>query len=380
MLLAIKDIRFNRMRFLLTVAGLTAMVTMTLALNGLYRGVSRDSLIITETIGADAWLVQRGRDAPFNDDSTVSPLLDRRAEGVPGVREARRFMAYGFRLVFGDRIMRMTILGLDFPKDRGDWIPLIAGRALGTSRYEMIVDKSIGLSIGERLRLGRDEFTVVGVSLGQVDLSGDGLVFVSFPDAQSIVTNLPSEAVLLSRAMHGAGEPRIGSNPVQAVVVKFVSAASESLLRERISTWGDVTMVTNAEQERAIIMGRLWRLRVQILAFVILMYIICGAMVALTIFTVVLENLKTISLLKLVGASDFYVSFWIIQYAIVMAGMSFLLAVAVGLCTFDLFPRSVILLPWDIAVLGGSLFLICVLSSAFSVSKAIQVRANEALS
>jgi putative ABC transport system permease protein len=377
MLLAVKDIRFNRMRFALTVVGLTAILYITLAMNGLYRGVYRESVLVVDNIGADAWLVQRGTDAPFNDGSSVSRLLDRRAEGVPGVRQARRFLHFGFRMVFGNHTIRMTIVGLDFPKDKGNWIPLIAGRPMQTSHFEMIVDQSTGLSIGERLRIGRDDFVVVGVSSGQRDLNGEGLVFVSVADAQSILTNVPGEVVLLTRATKG--QVKRDNAPVQAVMLTFVSEATEPLIRERTAKWGDITMI-KAEQKHAIVMGRLWPLRVSILAFVVLMYLICGATIALTIFTIVLEKLQVISLLKLVGASNFYVSLWVLQYAVMMAGTAFILAVGVAYLSFGLFPRSVVLHPSDVALSGGALMVICVLASAFSVNRALRVHAREILS
>jgi putative ABC transport system permease protein len=163
-------------------------------------------------------------------------------------------------------------------------------------------------------------------------------------------------------------------------MLTFVSEATEPLIRERTAKWGDITMISKAEQKHAIVMGRLWPLRVSILAFVVLMYLICGATIALTIFTIVLEKLQVISLLKLVGASNFYVSLWVLQYAVMMAGTAFILAVGVAYLSFGLFPRSVVLHPSDVALSGGALMVICVLASAFSVNRALRVHAREILS
>ncbi|WOJ88125.1 ABC transporter permease [Methylocapsa polymorpha] len=369
---------------MLAVAGLTAILTMSLAMNGLYRGIVHESLIMVENIGADAWLVQGGRDGPFNDESHVSELLDRRAEGLHGVREARRFLAFSFPISFGSHKERYSILALDFPKDKGEWMPLIAGRFLESPHFEMIVDKSTGLALGERLRVGRDDYVVVGVTTGQVDMAGDGLIFVSLPDAQSILNVAPSEAVLLARASSrnqiATSSVVGGTRPIMAVILTFEPGAPVEAIREKVASWGDVTMITKAEQIELVIQGRLRRLRLQILLFVGLMYAISGTIVSLTIFTIVLEKLHAISLLKLIGASDVFISIWILQYGLLLGAISFGLALAISLATFDYFPRAVILLPWDAAIAGLALVAVCALACTFSIRKALSVRAREVLS
>ncbi|WP_026607853.1 ABC transporter permease [Methylocapsa acidiphila] len=384
MILAWKDIRFNFARFVLAVVGLTAILTMSLAMNGLYRGIVHESLVMAAGVGADAWLVQGGRDGPFNDESHVSSLLDRRAEGLFGVKEARRFLSFSFPVSFGSHKQRLSIFALDFPKDKGDRMPLAAGRYLESPHFEMIVDKSTGLALGERIRIGRDDYTVVGVTRGQVDMAGDGLIFVSLPDAQSILNVAPSEAILLARASSrnqtAASAFAAGSRPIMAVILTLEPGAPVDLIREKVASWGDVTMITRAEQIDLVIQGRLRRLRLQILLFVGLMYAISGAIVSLTIFTIVLEKLHAISLLKLIGASDAFISLWILQYGLILGSISYGLAVAISLATFDLFPRAVILEPSDALLAGLALLVVCAFACTFSIRKALSVRAREILS
>ena len=50
----------------------------------------------------------------------------------------------------------MVVQGLSWPDDRGDWVPLIAGRPLQQSHFEMIADQSLRLPLGSRIRLGKD--------------------------------------------------------------------------------------------------------------------------------------------------------------------------------------------------------------------------------
>ena len=381
MLLAWKDIRFNLMRFVLAVAGLTAILTMTLAMNGFYRGIVHESLIMVESPGTDAWLVQGGRDGPFDDESHVSELLDRRAEGLFGVQEARRFLAFSFPITFGSHKQRFSIFALDYPKDKGERMTLVAGRFLESPHFEMIVDKSTGLALGERIRIGRDDYVVGGVTTGQVDMAGDGMIFVSLPDAQSIWNVAPSEAVLLARASkRNQTADSLGARPIMAVILTLDPGVPVDLVQKSVASWNDVTMIPKVQQIELVIHGRLGRLRLQILLFVALMYAISGIIVALTLFTIVLEKLHAISLLKLIGASDAFISIWILQYGLLLGSISYGLALAIGVATFDRFPRAVLLEPWDVLVAGVAMIAVCALACTFSIRKALSVRAREILS
>ena len=63
----------------------------------------------------------------------------------------------------------------------------------------MVADLSLGLQLGERVRLGKDSYTVVGVTRGMTSASGDGMAFFSLPDAQAIQFDEPGEAIRLQR-------------------------------------------------------------------------------------------------------------------------------------------------------------------------------------
>ena len=114
----------------------------------------------------------------------------------------------------------MVVQGLSWPEDKGDWVPLIAGRALRQAHYELIADQSLGLPLGEKLRLGKDVYEVVGLTRGMV---GHGAVtawrFFTVSDAMAVQFDLPGEATRLERASRLArlGEP--GPGPCDAAFI-----------------------------------------------------------------------------------------------------------------------------------------------------------------
>lgn len=173
--LAIKDIAYSPVRFLLTVAGLSFLVMASTGMIGLYRGIVADALLIAEDIGADLWVVQGERAGPFSESSAIQPEMDERVEGVPGVASARRFIQLSQQFEAGGVSVRASIVGLDVPKEDGSWIDLVKGRMIASSHYEAVADESLGLALGSTVRLGRDDYLIVGICRRVVDMAGDGV-------------------------------------------------------------------------------------------------------------------------------------------------------------------------------------------------------------
>lgn len=153
----------------------------------------------------------------------------------------RRFIQYNQQYTIDGKPVRLAVTGVDYPKDTGAWIPLIDGRAFRSTRYEAIADQSTGLLVGDVIRLGHDDYTVVGLTKGQVDMGGDGMFFVTIPDAQSINRVLPSEAVLLNRLAKGRSRMGLGDGgSIAAVMVELKPNADPgrcSAASRRGATW-----------------------------------------------------------------------------------------------------------------------------------------------
>lgn len=375
--LAWRDIAANLVRFLLAAAGVGFLVTGSMGMLGLYRGVLHDALLTIEGIGADLWVVQGGRAGPFAEGSVVSATLDRRVEGVAGVAGVRRFMQNNQQVEIDGQRRRMAVTGLDFPKDQGAWLTLTEGRLLQAGRGEAIADASLGLALGREIRLGRDLYRVVGVTRGQVDMSGDGQFFVSIPDALDIADSRTPETVLLDRAQ-GRGVSADRPSRIAAVILTTLPGMEAEVARV-VGAWGDVTVLSREDQRSALVDGRLWRLRMQILFFTVLLLTVTGVVIAMTIYTSTVEKLHEIALLKLIGARDGFILRMILEQAVLIGLCAYALALLLSTVLFRFFPRNVVLLPEDLALVFGGLLLACVLGSWIGISRALRVRAKEVL-
>lgn len=385
--LALKDIRYNLMRFLLTAAGVGFLITAAIGMVGLYRGIVIDALLIIDEIGADLWVVQGGRAGPFAEGSAVSSNIDRRVEGLPGVAKVRRFVQANQQFEFQGRTLRATLTGLDYPKDVGGWIRLAQGRHLEAGHFEAIADASIGLAIDDEVQLGHDKYAIVGITQGMVDSLGDGLLFVSVNDAMTIAQRRTSEEVLLARNAAGRNAAALGNassvpqdSKIAAVLVTVNPAAQIERIRSAVLEWGDANILSHADQQDLLLNKRLWKLRIQILAFTGVLLIVMTIVISLIIYTMTIEKLHQIAMLKLIGARNSVIISMIAQQAAMVGIGGFCFGVAIANLIFPYFPRRVAILSDDLAGMFVIVALISGLASLLGISRAMKVRAQEVLS
>lgn len=384
--LALKDARHAPTRFVLTAFGVALLMTAVIGMTGLYRGVVEDALRLIEGIDADLWVVQGERAGPFAEGSAVASDMDRRVEGVPGVADVRRFTQFSQQFTLAGQERRATITGVDVPRDDGRWLTLVAGRWLTASRYEAIADISTGLHVGDRVPLARDVYEIVGTTRDMVDSGGDGLLFVGIPDAVTIAQRRTAEEIHLARAARGQAPVSADTSSVAqdskiaAILVRLEPEADPAAVIAALARWGDVQVLTRADQRDLMLNARLWRLRLQILAFTGLILLITAIVVSLILYTMTVEKLHEIALLKLIGARDRVIAGMIGQQAGLIGGAGFGLALAVSHLLFPLFPRRVAINPEDMALLGLALAVICALAAWVGIARAARVGAREVLS
>jgi len=148
--LAVRDIRHNLGRFALTTVGIGLLLMIVMGMGGIYRGLIREGTLLVDQIGADFWVVQGSTRGPFAEVSRVPANLEDRIRAVPGVAEAHRFVSHTIQREHRGRPLRMVVQGLSWPEDKGEWIPLTAGRALrqlGLFRALLIVISTIIMAL-----------------------------------------------------------------------------------------------------------------------------------------------------------------------------------------------------------------------------------------
>jgi len=401
--LATKDIRHNMGRFMLTTLGVGLLLMVVMGIRGVYRGIEEDATLLIENVGTDLWVVQGETQGPFAELSRIPANLRDRVAAVPGVNRASECVYFPVQREHAGSALRMTIFGLDWPTDKGEWLPLIAGRALGQNHYEMIADQVLALSLGERVYLGKDTYTVVGITKGMVNQSGDGLSFFTTRDAQAIQFDVPGEAIRLERAARPARAarndigrtqpgildraagpvsniPALGPPPISAVMVTLDAGADPAEVASVLSSWPDVSVLSREEQRELILTGVVDRMRRQIGMVSSLLLIVSAVVLTLIIYTLTLERTTPIALLKLIGAPNRVVLGMILQQSFLIGGIGYGVGYLIGQVILPRFPRRVVLVEYDLLELAGIIAGICVLASLLGMWKAARVSPNEILS
>ena len=401
--LAAKDIRHNFGRFALTTIGIGLLLMIVMGMGGIYRGLIREATLLVDNIGADFWVVQGTTRGPFAEISRVPASLEDRVRAVPGVATARRFVSHTVQREHRGRPLRLVVQGLSWPEDRGDWIPLVAGRPLRQAHYEMIADRSLKLELGEQIKLGKDTYEVVGLTSGMVGSGGDGLGFFTVSDAQAIQFDVPGEALrlerqsrrarvegvdlgqtqplLLDRAVGSASQiPVLTPAQVSAVMVTVSPGAEAAKIAAIISTWPDVTIYSRQQQVDLLLSGMVDKARRQLGLFRVLLILISTIIMALIIYTLTLDKIHDIAMLKLMGARNRVIVGLILQQALLIGALGYGLAYWLGTYAFPNFPRLVVIESQDLLQLAFIVLGISVVASALGIAKAMRVEPNKVLS
>ena len=401
--LAVKDIRHNFGRFALTTVGVGMLLMTVMGMGGIYRGIIEDAILLVDAVDADLWIVQRNTRGPFAEVSRVPANLVHRALAVPGVQTAREFVYHTIQREREGKPIRIAVVGLSWPTDKGESLPFVAGRPLVQNHFEMIADRKLGLRLSERIRLGKESYTVVGITENMISSSGDGLAFFTVADALDIQFDVPGEAVRLERqARHNRGTlselgrkqpaltetafllpseiPALGPPQISAVMVSIVPGTTRHSVAAILAGWSDVSVYTAAEQRQLLLRGPVEKARRQIGLFRVLLTFIAAIIMALILYTLTLDKLHDIALLKLIGAPNRRILGMILQQALLLGVVGYGIAYLVGLKLFPRFPRRVILTNDDLVQLAAIVLMISVLSSVLGIWKAISVEPNEALS
>ncbi len=147
-----------------------------------------------------------------------------------------------------------------------------------------------------------------------------------------------------------------------------------------ISRWPDVTVLTREQERQQLLSGPVDKSRRQLALFRTLLTIISAIIMTLILYTLTLERIGSIALLKLVGAPNHVILGMILQQALVLGGVGFGVAYGAGMKFFPYFPRRVLLRGDDLLLLGAVVAGMCVLASLLGIGKALRVHPNEILS
>ncbi|WP_291859942.1 ABC transporter permease [Bradyrhizobium sp.] len=374
--LALKDISHNLGRFLLTCLGLSLLLGIVLAMVGIYRGLVVESLGLVRAAGAQVWVVEGGTRGPFAEASRLPGDTREAIAAQWGVASAGGVSYQNIEAQHRGQTTRLMVVGAQIARP-GEAPPVVEGRPILRSRYEAVADRGAGLALGEQIRLGRDTFTVVGLTSGLVASGGDPVIFITLRDAQKLQFDL-APAAARREYVRSAGATGT-TDTVNAIVVRLLPGVDANRFAQDIVRWKHLAALTQDDQETVLARSVIDRARRQIGLFTSLLLTVSTVIVGLIIYTMTIDKKKAIATLKLIGAPDRRIVGLIVQQAIAMGVISFVAGAALIGAGHGYFPRRVVLEPADSLALFGVVMVACLLASGLGVRTALKIDPASAL-
>lgn len=386
--LAGRDILHGWGKFVFTGLGLGLLIGVTLSMAGIYRGMVDDAKVLIGNAGADLWVVQQDTLGPYAEPSSVHDDVVRDLRGLPGVMDAGNVAYLTMQVQQDNRDIRVMLVGFEAGKP-GEPAYLIAGRPITRSHYEALADIKTGLSLGERVQIRRHEYTVVGLTRRMVSSSGDPMLFIPLKDAQEVQFLKDNDALLNERARTAAnpafnrpGVPGLleavqssqtASRMVNAVLVRTLPGHDEQAVASQIRRWKHLQAYTKAQMEEILVARLIATSSKQIFMFLVILSVVSAAIVSFIIYTMTMNKIREIAVLKLVGASNRTISGMVLQQALGLGVIGFVVGKIAATLWAPIFPKYVLLLPED-AVRGFFLvMLMCAIASTFAIRAALRI-------
>jgi putative ABC transport system permease protein len=373
--LAYRDVRHNLFRFLLTCFGLSLLLGVVLAMIGIYRGIVVDALTVARNHGVDLWVVEAGSRGPFAEASRIPGDTREGIARLAGVTAAGSVTYQTVEAEQRGRKVRLYVIGFE-PGRPGGPVHVAAGRTIAQSHFEMVADRRSGLELGDRVRMGRTHFSVVGLTENQIASGGDPVAFITLLDAQKLQFDLapPAARIQLARGAQSAS-----TDTANAVVARVAPEANLQAVAEAARRWKHLAALTQAEQERILAESLVDRARRQIGMFTSILLLVSAVIIALIIYTMTMEKLRQIAMLKLIGAPDRTIVGMIVQQALALGLTGFAFGALLIANIKDYFPRRVVLEPDNVLALGAVVVVVCLLASALGVRAALKADPATAL-
>ena len=374
--LALKDIRHGLGRFLLTCVGISLLLGIVLAMIGIYRGLVLEALGLARAAGAHVWVVEGGTRGPFAELSRLPGDTRDIVAAQWGVAAAGAVAYQNIEALHRGATRRLLVVGAEIGRP-GEAGGLVAGRPIVRNRYEAVADRRAGLDIGERIELGRDIFTIVGLTENMVASGGDPVVFVTLRDAQKLQFDLtPSAARREAARTPGA---TVSTNNVNAILVRLLPDVDATQFAQTIERWKQLSALTQDQQENVLAGSVIERARRQIGLFTSLLLLVSTVIIGLIIYTMTIDKKKSIATLKLIGAPDRTIIGLIVQQAIGLGVISFAVGAVLINSAQGYFPRRLVLEPADAGTLFVVVLVVCLLASSLGVRTALKIDPASAL-
>ena len=395
--LAGRDILHAWGKFLFTGFGLGLLIGVTLTMAGVYRGMVDDAQVLLDNSAADLWVVQKDTLGPYAEPSSLPDDTWRAVANISGVASASNvtYLTMQVSSVSGETRALVTGIANTGPASAGWPLILLAGRQVSKNHYEAVADIASGFKLGEQIHIRRNRYRIVGLTQRMVSSSGDPMIFIPLLDAQQAQFLKSNDAIAQNRR-------RINQNPifnnprspevldavlalqesntqVNAVLVQLKAQADPKQVAEDMRRWLRL-QVYDREQMEHILVGKLIATSArQILMFLVILAVVSAAIVAFIIYTLTMGKIREIAVLKLIGTHNKSIISMIIQQALALGIIGFMVGKIAATAWAPFFPKYVLLMTQDTITGLLAVLCMCVIASFVAIYAALRVNPADAV-
>jgi putative ABC transport system permease protein len=375
--LAYRDIKHNLLRFVLTNLGLSLLLGIVIMITGVYGGMIDEAVRQARAAAADLWVVEAGTNGPFAEASRIPGDTRELVSRVYGVQRAGSVTYQSVQTQLNGKPLRMFLVGFE-PGRPGGPRKLSAGHDITRGHYEMIIDRSAGLLLGQEVPLGTHghKFTVVGLMRNEVTASGDPVGYITLHDAQALQFELAPPASRREIARGGALQT---NDQINAVVAKISPYVSVSEVAAALSRWKHLTTLQQEQQETLLSKFVIEKVRNQQRLIMVLLIIVSAVIIALIVYTLTMDKVRSIATLKFVGAPDRTIIGLIVQQALSMGIFGYFAGLMLVLTFEPYFPRRLVFDADNVLIVFVVTVVVCLLASTLGIRLALKVDPAEAL-
>ena len=386
--LAGRDILHSWSKFVLTGIGLGLLIGVTLTMAGVYRGMVDDAKALLNNSGADLWVVQQDTQGPYAESSSIHDDVYRSLLSLSGVARAANVTYLTMQVRLDNTDVRAMVVGFE-PGQPGEPGYLIAGRHITRNHYEAVADIKTGFRLGDSIRIRRHDYRVVGLTKRMVSSGGDPMVFIPLKDAQEAQFLKDNDAILNERARTAAnpalnrpGVPGLleaiqasqnANRNVNAVLVQVASGSQPETVANGVRRWKHLEAFTRVQMEEILVAKLIATSARQIAMFLVILAVVSAAIVAFIIYTMTLGKIREIAVLKLIGTRNRTIAGMILQQALGLGLIGFLVGKVSATVWAPFFPKYVLLEPGDAARGFVVVMVICALASTLAIRAALRV-------
>lgn len=368
--LAQKDIAHTLGKFIVTAMGVGMLLGIVLIMIGVYRGMIVDAEVLLGDLDVDIWVVQEDTLGPFAESSRIHEDLKDTIRVIDGIDKAEALTFQNIQLPAASKPVRVVAVGFH---PFGNFNPInpariVEGRTLDRNHYEIVVSDNTGFKLGESIPLGRNNYKVVGVTHGTVSSGGDPLVYISLKDAQELQFSYTNTRIRNDRARGTKGT----SDPmVNTVVATIKPGYSIDNVAMEIKKSKHKSVYTRDEQKTILTKNLIERASKQIGLFTAILVVVSTIIIALIIYTMTLEKMKEISIMKLIGIPNSMIIKMIVQETLLLGFLAFIFGNLFSHMIYSRFPKRVVLEIPDAWMLFIVVILVSIFASFIGVKKVI---------